>query len=519
MTTPAPEHPPTFWALVERAAATRPTAVAFADGSGRELTFGGYRTAAEAVAAGLHERGIGPGSTVSWQLPTAVDTLILMAALARLGAAQNPIIPILRHRDVGLIVREARAGTIVVRSVFNGFDYAAMAREVTSDTDVSVLVDALPTGDPATLPPPPARGDVPRWLYHTSGSTARPKGVWHSDASLMAGMNGFVAGVDPTEADVMPIAFPFAHIGGVCMLGASLTRGFRLFLVESFDFRRSPFDMAAHGATILGSALPFFQAFLGAQREHGDEPLFRSLRVCVNGGAPLPPAVREDVRRELGAVIVDSYGLTEFPIATSARLTDPEELLATSPGMPSPGVEVRVVGPDGVDQPRGKEGEFRFRGPQLFARYADPALEPGALDEHGFFRTGDLGVVSAAGYLTVTGRVKDIIIRNAENVSAAELEDLLHTHPLLEDVAVIGVPDARTGERVCAVVRLAEGTPGGPHAITLTDVREFCIAAGLAAQKAPEQLEVVDAIPRNPMGKIDKVALRETYRLTGAAER
>ena len=352
-----------------------------------------------------------------------------------------------------------------------------------------------------------------RWLYHTSGSTARPKGVWHTDSSVLAGMNGFVAGFEPTEADVMPIAFPAAHIGGVCMLGASLTSGMRLFLVESFDFRRSPFAMAARGATILGSALPFFQAYLGAQREHGAERLFPRLRSCVNGGAPLPPGIHEQVRDELGGFgIVDSWGLTEFPVTTGGRLTDPVDRVAATQGRPSPGVEVRVVTLDGVEQPPGGEGELRVRGPQMFAGYADPALEDGAFDEQGFFRTGDLGVVAADGFVTVTGRVKDIIIRNAENISAAEIQDLLHSHPLIEDVAVIGVPDVRTGERVCAVVRLADATGDAGPALSLADVRDYCTAAGLAAQKAPELLEFVDAIPRNAMGKIDKVALRTRYR-------
>ena len=521
MTGAAPEHPPTVWALVEQAATERPTTVVLEDDAGRELTSVGLRDAAEAMAAGLLGRGIGPASTMSWQLPTGIDTLVLMVALARLGATQNPIIPILRHRDVASVLEDAHPDVLVVRSEFAGFDYAAMARDLTSDRDTTVLVDDLPTGDPATLPPVPERGDEPRWLYHTSGSTARPKGVWHTDASVMPGMNGFVYGLEPTEADVMPIAFPVAHIGGICMLGAALTRGFRLFLIEQFDFRRSPFVMASHGATILGSALPFFQAFLGAQREHGEERLFPKLRSCVNGGAPLPPTIFEQVRDELGGFgIVDSWGLTEFPVATGGRIGDPERLVTTTQGKPSPGVEVRVVALDGTEQSPGGEGELRLRGPQMFHAYADRSLEADAFDAQGFFRTGDLGVVTEEGFVRVTGRVKDIIIRNAENISAEEIQDHLHTHPLIEDAAVIGVPDPRTGERVCAIVRLvAEGdTDADAASLSLADVREFCAAAGLARQKAPELLLLVDVIPRNPMGKIDKVALRAQYRDLGARQ-
>jgi acyl-CoA synthetase (AMP-forming)/AMP-acid ligase II len=509
-TGPAPVHPATFWALVEQRASATPGAVAFEDEPGRRVTFAGFRDTAEGVAAWLHgEYGVGPGSVVSWQLPTAIDTEVLMAALARLGAIQNPIIPILRERDVGVIVGEAKPDVVIVRSQWAGFDFEAMARTLTHGLGSSVVVaDALPVADPASLPPPPARGDERRWLFYTSGSTARPKGAWHCDSSVLAGMNGFVMGAKPTADDVMPIVFPIAHIGGVCMLGAALTAGFRTFLVERFDFGQSPMVIARRAPTFLGSALPFFQAFLGAQRAHGDESLYPCLRASVNGGAPLPAGIHEEVRGVLGGIgVINSYGLTEFPVATSGAIDDPDDLIATTQGRPAPGVELRVVGLDGNEKGPGEEGELRWRGPQMCSGYADPSLDADAFDELGFFRSGDLGIESADGYITVTGRVKDIIIRNAENISATELEDMLHQHPMVDDVAVIGVPDARTGERVCAIVQPHDATAPVP----LDELRRFCAERGLAAQKAPERLELVDAIPRTAMGKIDKVALRTQY--------
>ncbi len=304
----------------------------------------------------------------------------------------------------------------------------------------------------------PAPNLPTRWLYYTSGSTSDPKGAWHTDPSVIAGMNTWLDKLRPTSDDVYPVAFPAAHIGGVCMLGVALATGMRLLLIEAFDTERSPLVMAERGATLLGSALPFFRAYLAAQAAHGTEPLFPRLRACVSGGAPKPPGLHEEIKRELGGVgVIGSWGLTEFPIATSGAMHDTDEQMSATEGAPGPGVEIRVVGLDGLDTPSGEEGELRLRGPQMFLGYANPALDADALDEQGYFRTGDLGVVAPTGHVTITGRLKDIIIRNAENIAASEIEDALHLHPAIADVAVIGLPDPRTGERAVRGRRTGQG--------------------------------------------------------------
>jgi acyl-CoA synthetase (AMP-forming)/AMP-acid ligase II len=324
----------------------------------------------------------------------------------------------------------------------------------------------------------------------------------------MAGMNAFVSGVKPTPADLYPIAFPIAHIGGVCMLGAALVTGFRTLLIEKFDAERSPVLMGERGATVLGSALPFFNAYLNAQRARPGSPLYPDLRICVNGGAPKPSGLHETIKRELGGLgVIGSWGLTEFPVATGGSVDDPDDLKAATEGPPAPGVDIRVVGLDGRELGPGEEGELRVNGPNMFDGYADPSLDAGARDEQGFFRTGDLGIVAPTGHVTITGRVKDVIIRNAENVSAGEVEDLLHLHPGIADVAVIGVPDPRTGERVCAIVKPEDAAAG----LQLTSVADFCREQGLAKYKIPERLELIDEIPRNAMGKIDKPTLRKRF--------
>ena len=509
MSSEIPQHPPTYWGLIDQRATATPDARLFVDEHGRELTFAGYRDEAERVAAGLHDLGVRTGTVVSWQLPTAIDTLVLLAALTRLGAVQNPIVPIMREREVRYITNEARTEFFVVRPEWRGFDYGRLAGEIASEIGCTVLADGtLPTGDPSVLPPAPEPERVRRWLYHTSGSTSDPKGAWHSDTSVIASMYAFVTRILPTPDDVYPICFPVSHIGGAAMLGAALHVGYLLPLVEAFDAERTPLFMAEQGATLLGTALPMFQAYLAAQRAHGDERLFPRLRACVGGGAPKTAGIDDLIRRELGGIgVVSSWGLTEFPTATSASVDDTPEQIEKTEGRPSPGVELRVVAADGSECAPGEEGELRLRGPHLFLGYANPALDADALDEHGYFRTGDLGIVAPTGHVTITGRLKDIIIRNAENISAGEVEEILHQHPAIADVAVIGLPDPKTGERACAVVTLVDGVTS----LSLVDVAEHCRALGLARQKVPEQLEIVDEVPRNAMGKIQKPELRKRY--------
>ncbi len=486
------------------------------DERGRSLTFAGLATDAERVAAALSVRGIGPGAVVSWQLPTILESLVLSAALSRLGAVQNPILPILRDSEVDHIIGQVGAGLLVTPAVWRGFDYAAMGQRIAARHGVETLVVdhteagpgdlMLPMADSEVLGPPkePERDEV-RWVYYSSGTTAAPKGARHSDASVMAGSNAMVELVGMREDDVFPMAYPVTHIGGHTSVTAQLRVGCRLLLIEIFDPLRSSAFMAHQGATILGSAPPFFHAYLAAQRQHGEPRLFANLRMGMSGGAPSPAELHFEVKRELGgAGIVSGWGLTEFPIATEASPDDPDEVLANTVGRAARGVTIRVVGPDGSDQPAGVEGELRVHGPQMCLGYVDASLDRDAFDEHGFFVTGDLGVLDPAGNLRITGRIKDIIIRNAENISAVAVEDVLYRHPDIADVAVVGIPDPRTGERCCAAIVMA--TDASP--LTLDAVAEHCRAEGLAPQRIPERIDIVEALPRNAMGKLLKQEIR-----------
>lgn len=508
----------TFWSLIAGAARRGSNRPLLADEHGRSLSARQLHDAACVTAAALAERGIRPGSVVSWQLPTTLETMVVMAALARIGAVQNPIIAILRESEVGFITGQLDTEFFVAPEFWRGFDHGGLARALSRERGFEVIsLDLatppagdrlrLPRADTDALPPPPRSADVARWIYYSSGTTAAPKGIRHTDASVIAGSAGVVGMVGVTSSDVDPIAFPVAHIGGAAMLATAFLTGMRLALFETFDPVTTPLAIAAHNPTFLGTATPFFVAFLEAQRAHGNRPLYPSLRGCLAGGAPITAELGRQVRETFGvAGIANAWGMTEFPCATSPSLTGAPEVLDHTVGTPVPGVEVRVVDARGIELAAGQEGELRLKGPQCFLGYVDPELDAHAFDDEGWLRTGDLGLIDAEGNVSVTGRTKDAIIRNAENISALEIENALATHPGVADVAVIGIPDARTGERVCAVV-----VPATADGVSLESLVRHCQSHGLSRYKHPEHLVVVEALPRNQFGKVIKKELREAF--------
>jgi len=505
-----------LWPLVEARARASPDALCAVDEHGARISFAGLRERALDVAAALAARGVGPGVRVSWQLPTRIDSFVLVAALARLGAVQNPMLPIYREREVGFIVRQVRPRLLVVPGVFRGFDHEALARRVAAEVareggpGVEVLVcdRALPEADASRLAPPPAeRGSPLRWIFYTSGTTADPKGALHSDQTLAAGSRGVVERFELGPGDRYPMVFPFTHIGGVGMLFVQLMAGSGAILVEAYDEERTPPLLGAHGVTLASGGTPLVMRYLAYQRRHPGRRVFPKLRAAMGGAAPKPPLLHAEVKAELGGVgVVSVYGLTEAPFVVLGSPHDPDEKLAHTEGRAAGGAELRVATADGRECAPGEEGEIRVRGPQVLRGYLAQELDAQAFDAQGFFRTGDLGRLDAQGFLSVTGRLKEIIIRNGENLSAKEIEDALYAHPAISEAAVIGLPDPKTGERACAVVVAREGA-----APDLAALARWCADAGLARQKLPEQLEVVDALPRNASGKVMKHELRRRF--------
>jgi acyl-CoA synthetase (AMP-forming)/AMP-acid ligase II len=501
-----------MWELVERRAAASPDRLMLVDEWDRRVTFGEFRDRAARVAAGLLDMGIGPGATVSWQLPSRIETVVLSMALARLGAVQNPILHIYRDREVAFALGQTGARHLFVPGVWRGFDFPAMAAKVAQGLDHPIRVEtafhALAEGDPVRLPPPPSPGEVDevRWIYYTSGTTSDPKGVRHSDRTLVTGGRGLAIALDLTEDDRGSVAFPFAHIAGPDYLVMMLAHGCAAVMLEAFVPDAAVEVFARHGATMVGGSTAFYQAYLTEQRKAPGTKIIPSLRLMSGGGAPMPPEVFHEVGREMGITIAHGYGMTEIPMICMGSPHDADEQLANTVGKPVDGAELRIVTLDESDAPTEVDGEVRVRGPMVCKGYTDPALTAESFDDQGYFRTGDIGHLRPDGHVVLTGRLKDIIIRKGENISAKEVEDLLYQHPKVGDVAVIGLPDRERGERVCAVVETAPGQPP----ISFDEMVTHLKAAGLMTQKIPEQLEVVDALPRNQtLNKVLKYKLRE----------
>jgi cyclohexanecarboxylate-CoA ligase len=508
--TEAAVETPDLWSAIEARALATPGGEVLVDRTGHRVTFGELRDRSLAMAGGLAAAGIAPGDVVAWELPTWIEAVELSVALHRLGTTQVPIIAIYRDREVRHCCQQAGARWLITPGPFRGFDFAAMGERVAGDLGLGHLVitpGSAPAGDPSALPPYQPRPDDAPWIFYTSGTTSGPKGARHTDRAL--------AWVGATMADIMrlgptsryALVFPFPHVGGILLLHSALHSGCTHLLEDAFDPVATTEFLAAEGVTHAGTGTPFHLAYLAAQRADPSRRLFPHLVCCPGGASPKPPALHADIKRELGGVgIVSSWGLTEAPILTYSSLDDPDEKLATTEGRPLPGVCLRAVRLDGTAAAPGEEGELQARGPQVTAGYVDASLDADAFAD-GWFRTGDLGVIDSGGYVRITGRIKDVIIRNGENISAKEIEDLLFIHPAVGDVAVVGLPDDRTGERVCAIVSTTAGQPP----LTFADMRAHLVAQGVRAQAIPERLEHLEAIPRNPAGKITKQVLRDRF--------
>jgi len=496
----------TLWELAVARADRSPEAVLAISDDGSEITFSALRDRALDAAAWLARHGVNEGQNVVWQLPTGVDAITVAVALSRLGAVQIPILPFLGTRELGHVLTQTGASVLVVRPGWGQGDHDN--QDYLAENFESVRVLQMPPEWEGATPyvPPSPRPDSHSWVFYTSGTTAAPKGARHSDATLSACARGMVDRYDVTPADRIAFVFQITHIGGICWIYAALMSGCALLLVEKFD-REATWFLRRHGVTLAGAGLPFLLEYLAAQRTLPEgERLFPEVRAFTSGGMPKPPSIHYEIKRECGgAGVLSGYGMTEAPVLVAAGLALSDEELAHSEGAPMPGVELRIVGGDGAPVAPGEVGELRVKAPQVMLGYLDPALDTETFDEEGFLRTGDLGRLDPHGNVIVTGRLKDVIIRKGENVSAKEVEDVLFTHPAIREVAVVGLPDEVRGELVCAVVVSED------QSVDVAAVAEFLTRCGLMRQKIPERVELVDSLPRAGFGKVDKKELRRRY--------
>lgn len=481
---------------LEQSAAARPDRPLLLDQTGKTLTIADVAALTAAGTRWLFDAGIRPGMTVAWQLPSNGSAAVLMLALARTPTVQSPVLHLYRRREVQAALDVARPDLLIVDASTEA-EAPAGIPVLRLPEDFLDLLQGMPSVVHPQLEAPRSAADV-RWIYFTSGATGRPKGVRHTDATLLAAARGYVAhlGMGGRPDEVGTIAFPIAHIGGMVYLACALMADFPVLLIPKVDADDLPRLLAEHRVTVTGASTALYQLLLKAQIASGSQTsIIPSLRMLIGGGAACPPELHKQVREQMGVPIVHAYGMTEAAMVCVSESTDTEEQQINSCGRPIPDAEIRIA----------PTGEIELRGANLTRGYIDEELWTQAMTRDGWFRTGDSGRLRPDGRIVVTGRVKDLIIRKGENIAPDEVENELLAHPLVDEVAVLGRPDELRGEMVCAVVRRSPRH----RQVTLDELCAFLDERGLMKQKWPERLHFVDQFPLTGLGKIAKAELAQ----------
>lgn len=497
------------------------TAVRLDSGAVRRFSYRELATLADRVAVGLSRLGVGRGDVVAMQLPNWWQFTVLYLACSRIGAVLNPLMPIFRERELSFMLKHGEAKVLVVPKSFRGFDHEAMARGLQPDLPALrtiVVVDGGGADDFDTLLTTPewekqpdaatilsrsrpSPDDITQLIY-TSGTTGEPKGVMHSANTLMANIVPYAQRLALRESDVILMASPMAHQTGF-MYGLMMPIMLRASAVlqDIWDPAKAAELIRAEGVTFTMASTPFLTDLTRVVKE-SDEPV-PSLKTFLCAGAPIPGPLVEQAQAGLGAKIVSAWGMTENGAVTLIKLDDDDKLASTTDGCPLPGVEVKVIDGDGKALPPNQIGRLVVRSCSNFGGYLKRPHWNGT-DADGWFDTGDLAYMTADGYIRISGRSKDVIIRGGENIPVVEIEALLYKHPAVAQVAIVAYPDKRLGERACAVV-----VPKTGASIDFAAMVEFLKAQKLALQYIPERLVVRDAMPATPSGKIQKFRLRE----------
>lgn len=509
---------------LDEAAARYPDQTAVVDRE-RTFTFAQMHAMVGRAAAGLAARGVHQGDVVSFQLPNWAEAVIIHLAVLKAGAISNPIIPIYRQRELRFILRQSRARVIFVPHVFRGFDYAAMLSELR--TELPDLTHIFAVGGEAPglesfaefMATPwedgPAGAQVagllrgpndPVLLLYTSGTTADPKGALHTHNTLDYENRSIINLYRLTSDDVIFMPSPVTHITGILygllmppMLGA------KVVFQDVWNPTEALALMAEHRCSFFIGATPFLHGL--TYHPDLDRYDLASLRVAASGGADVPPELMRETARRFDCCATRVYGSTECPTVTAGSYDDPPEKRACTDGRPIGAARARVVDEDGGDLRPGQVGELIVQGPEMFIGYLDEALNRDAFTADGWFRTGDLAMLDADGYVEIKGRKKDIILRGGENISVKEVEDLLFEHPKVQEVAIVAMPDPVMVERACAFV-----VPRPGESLNLQDVVAYLKQRQLAMQKLPERLELVPELPKTASGKVQKFKLREIAR-------
>jgi acyl-CoA synthetase len=461
-------------------------------------TFGDVELHARRLAEGLRSRGVGPGDVVAIQLPNWMEAAAAFWASTFLGAVTVPIVHFYGRKELAHIMSTARPKVFITAAEFGRMTFQP---DLCADVPIVGLVGStfedLLADDPmtGTIDTDPAR---PALIAFTSGTTSNPKGVIHSHQTLGFETRQLLENYPPDRGRQLT-ATPVGHFIG--MLGAFLIpvlEGAPIDLCDVWDPGRVLELIEGEGLSIGGGPPYFVTSVLDHPNCTQDH--IRHFTTVGLGGSTVPAAVTRRLA-DLGMFVFRSYGSTEHPSITGSRRSAPEDKRLYTDGDVRPGVEIRL-GPD---------GEIFSRGPDLCLGYTDDSMTERAFDADGWYRTGDVGVLDDDGYLTITDRKADVIIRGGENISALEVEEVLLAMPAVAEAVVVAVPDNRLGERAAAVLRVRDGQ----EVPTLDEVRDHFKAEGVAIQKWPEELHRVPEgqdFPRTASGKVQKFRVREQIR-------
>lgn len=515
-----------------QAASTQPDSEALVSyeietGRRRSVTYSQYADQVERIALGLAQSGVQPGDCVAVMLPNCPEFAIVIFAIFRLGAVYSGIPTAYRGREVSFMLKRTGANTLIVPSVFRNRDYVEFVRDELGelvDVDRVVVVAAddkeVPTGakwlswsrlkesGSDSLPEPPD----PERLAHvgfTSGTTGEPKGVMNTHQTLDAVATRWIDFMGHGVVDrntVNLVASPIGHHTGF-LWGVLLTAKLAAtaVLVDRWDPEASASIIEFEKVSTMFGAPAFLQDLMNLGKPAST---WSSMRMVSIPGAPIPRGLVPQARSAMECDVIPAWGMTEYGIGISGAPHLERGRVENTDGVPVPGCDVRIVD-SGVAVPPGIEGDLEIRGAGLFIGYLDrPDFTAEVFDGEGWFATGDRAVHDPDGFVSLVGRTKDIVIRGGENIPVVEVETLLYEHPAVRDVAIVGVPDERLGERACAFLVVETGcdVPG------VNDIAEYLMEKGVSKHFLPEYVLTVDVLPRTVSGKVKKVALRTQAR-------
>lgn len=485
------------------------------EGAPRRLTHLQLDQQVSRIADSLANLGVPRGGVVSVQLQNCWQFIAIALACARMGFVINPLMPIFRERELEFMLNLCEAEVLIVPATFRGRDHAGMIRAlwprlprlrhlvVLGEQGAQGFDTVLLSGEGVPCAPSPLHPDEVALVMFTSGTTGEPKGVMHTSNTMLSTLDAALGSLEMTANDVALCSAPMGHMVGFALLGMFplMAKGTTV-IMESWEVKTAMRLMSDEGVTFMAGPTPYLSDMCDAVALGTRRP--PALRVFCCAGAPIPPVLIERADRELNMTVCSLWGMTEVQAGTVTAVADARRYSALADGRPPPGMEIKVIDETGGELPTGETGRLLVRGSGVFAGYLKHP-EKNDVDNDGWFDTGDLAyVVNEDRYLRINGRSKDIIKRGGESVPVVEVEALLARHPAVAGVAIVGWPDARLGERVCAFVILKAGA-----SFDLGAMKAHLRDCELTPQYWPELIEYCTDLPRTPSGKVQKFRLRE----------